>query len=133
MSSCGSMCRRGASPSGTRPINWQHEAGAFGESISIRWLASPHPPKRNQSTNRLEPPQSPCLRHTRIMHVDDSPTAIFLVINLRFAPLGCDLLATIFHGCVKGPSELRPRGISVDVNLRRFGKQLALGEQSHRV
>jgi hypothetical protein len=85
------------------------------------------------TTLTTETPQSACFRHARIMNVDDSPTAAFFSINLRFAPLRCDLLATIFHRCVKGPSELRPRSIPIDVNLRWIRKQLALGEQSHRV
>ena len=40
------------------------------------------------------------------MDVYDAPAAVFRVVDLRFASLCRDLLAAIFQGGVKGPSEL---------------------------
>ena len=65
------------------------------------------------------------------MDVHDAPAAVFLVVDLRLAALCRDLVGAIFQRGVKGPSELRPRGVAIDVNFYWIRKQLTLGEESH--
>lgn len=58
----------------------------------------------------------------------EAPRSIFLVINLRFAPLGCNVLATLASSRVKRPGELAPCRIAIHVDSWVLNQKLSLGE-----
>ena len=137
-----------AAPAAAPPVGQRQKADS-GESAAGCQLPLANPPhnisvhilhrglqmfKPRGGLNRSEAFQVSCNRRTGVMYVNDSPLAVFPVIDLRFSALRVNRRSVCLDSCHEIPVELRPCSLAINIHRNVFGSELPFRERgAHQV